>query len=125
VLAHTGVKLQCICPSFADTNIIREGIKEEETDAVKKTFGLMSPEYVAEAFYSLITVGGNGDAIVVVKDAPPMLFPDINMFLVYALALGGKLFGVKVMKPFHQLLFTIVMLCLFYFFISILINLIF
>ena len=43
VFAETGVELRCVCPSFADTNIIKEGIKnvDEAREKILKDFGLM------------------------------------------------------------------------------------
>ena len=43
VLSETGVSVRCICPSFADTNIIREGIEnvEEARKKIVKEYGLM------------------------------------------------------------------------------------
>jgi 15-hydroxyprostaglandin dehydrogenase (NAD) len=43
VFAETGVQLRCICPSFADTNLIKEGVEnvEEIREKIKKDFGLM------------------------------------------------------------------------------------
>ena len=53
ILRDTGVRVQCICPNFADTGII-EGTPED-IHFVKTTFGLMTPEYVGQAFLKLIT----------------------------------------------------------------------
>merc|ERR1711892_542859 len=79
-------------------------------ESIKKEFGLMSPEFVAEDFHSLVTGGENGEVLVVVKDCPPIAFPNLNLMLVYALAAGGKLFGVKVMRHQHQVVFAVLII---------------
>merc|ERR1711915_1046003 len=77
ILAETGVELRCICPSFADTNIVREGIEDpdEARERINKLVGgVMTPEFVSEGFYSLVTEGHNGDAMVVAKDSNFVIF---------------------------------------------------
>ena len=45
---------------------------------------------MAEGFYSLITDGENGDAMVVAKDANFVIYPDVSNPLLLFLAAGSK-----------------------------------
>jgi len=127
VLSETGVEVRCICPSFADTNIIREGIEnvEEARMKIQREYGLMRPEFVAEAYYSLITECSNGDALVVAKDSNFIIYPNISMQLLLLLAAGSRLFGTRVFRPWHQALFLIVLLLAFHFILSFLLSFVF
>jgi len=120
VFAETGVQLRCICPSFADTNIIREGIDnaDEAREKIKREFGLMKPEFVADGFYSLITECSNGDALVVARsDTNFIIYPDYSMPLALCLAVGAKFCGSKVFKPWQQFVyFFLIFLCLHFLF---------
>jgi len=124
ILAETGVQLRCICPSFADTNIIREGIEDPDQarERINKLGGVMTPEFVSEGFYSLVTEGHNGDAMVVAKDTNFIIFPDISFPLLIFLAAGSKIFGSKVFRPKQQILFAlftiIVLHCILWFLLS-------
>merc|ERR1719228_2691356 len=129
--AETGVTVQCICPSFADTNIIREGLGSQED--VKATrakleanFGIMTPEYVAEAFYSLIVSCGNGAAIVVARpDLPPFTYPDLSWPILTILGLGAKIFGLRVFQWQHQIVFAILLVLFFHLILGFILGLIF
>jgi len=127
VLSETGVSVRCICPSFADTNIIREGIEnvEEARKKIVKEYGLMQPEYVAEAYYSLITECSNGDALVVAKDANFIIYPNFTIPLLNLLAVGSRLFGTRVFRPWHQVLFIIILLLCFHFFLGFILSFVF
>jgi len=114
VLKSTGVRVQCICPAFADTGIL-EDVGTKTMTEVKKKFGLMTPEFVAEGFMKLVTRCNNGDAMVVVKDVPPFVYSDLSNEWVKFLAVGSKLFsalfGVDLFTPQHQMAF-ILMACI-------------
>jgi len=127
IFAETGVELRCICPSFADTNIIREGIENvaEARKKIQTDWGLMKPEFVAEGFYSLITECGNGDALLVAKDTNFIIYPDISMPLIYFLAMGSKLVGSPVFKPWQQIMFLFLILICFHFIFGFLLSFIF
>jgi len=119
ILKESGVKVQCICPAFAETAIIGNlgpGVKA----GIKKKFGIMTPEFVGDAFVKLIKRGDNGAALAVVKDSPPIFFPEHSVQLVLFLAFGAKvmhkLFGIEVFTAKHQLAYLA--------FIVILLNLI-
>lgn len=110
-LADTGVKVQCICPAFADTAIIKDvGKYSAFTEAVKK-FGVMTPEYVADGFFKLVTRCKTGDALVVVKDVPPFIYVDYSREWTMVLAAGSKifnsLFGVDLFTPHLQIIFLL------------------
>jgi len=107
-LKKSGVKVQCICPAFADTAIL-EDIGTDALAVVAKKFGLMTPEFVADGFIKLVTRCNNGDAIVIVKDVPPFIYSDNSTEWVKFLALGSKLastlFGVDLFTPQHQMVY--------------------
>jgi len=108
--SRTGVKVQCICPSFADTAILSD-LAPGARDRIQDKIGIMKVDDVADAFEKLVTKGENGDAICIVKDCPPFIYTDTRMFTVYAIAFGGlvlnKLFGVEVVRGHHQLMLLI------------------
>merc|ERR1712179_50607 len=116
--AATGVKLKCICPAFADTNIIRDGMTEPEEirgKIIKKLGGLMTPEYVAEGFHRLIVDCGSGSALMVIKDVPYFTYPDLSVPLVIILGIGAKVFGMLGIRVFHwqhQAVYTLLLLLL-------------
>merc|ERR1719369_840275 len=128
--AETGVRVQCICPSFADTNIITDGMKDEDKiEKMKESIenmggGLMKPEYVAEGFHSLITNCGNGAALFVGKDVPFFTYPDFNLRLLMILGMGAKVFGVRVFQWYHQIAWGIFLFILLSYFFRFFINLI-
>ena len=107
VLRDTGIKVQCICPAFADTEIISE--KNISTGAREfiNSMGVMTPEFVADAFIQLIKSGENGAAMCVMKDTPPFMYPDYSKKMVTFGALSakfyGKVFETKVVTARHQL----------------------
>jgi len=115
VYRDTGVKVQCICPSFADTAIISDlgpGVR----DGINKKFGIMTPEFVGEGFIKLIKHGGNGAALVVAKDCPPFFIGDYSQRMLIFLGLGAKLmhklFGIEVFTTRQQLAFIIFSMCM-------------
>jgi len=122
----------CICPSFADTNIIREGMEERAGAVRAKIEGyheIMTPEYVAEGFHSLVTSCPNGSALMIVRpDVPFFTFPDTTVAITIFLALGaklGQLLGIRVFQWYHQLLFAFLFLYLFNLITGVLLSFIF
>ena len=110
VLRRTGIKFLCICPGVTNTAMVRgEGVSQSTIDNAN---GLMTPESVAVAYHSLVTTGDNGDVMVVLKDAPPLIFPDLNLQLVNFLAFCGKILGVKVLKARHQIAVAILLVAI-------------
>merc|ERR1739848_421770 len=81
---------------------------------IEKYQVIMTPEYVAEAFHSLITSCSNGSALCVARpDVPPFTFPDHTLDLTIILSLGAKMFGflgVRVFQWYHQLIFFLLLL---------------
>ena len=109
-----GVSIKAICPAFADTDMVSavyehsEGrVKEEVSQAIKG--GLMTPDYVAEGFFKLVTQCSNGD---VIWSIPPYLVvPDdgemkIIMLVLMAKALR-KITGNDLVTLLHQRLFIL------------------
>jgi len=127
VLLETGVQLRSFCPFFAETNLLNKWVEGEEMrQKVDNVCGVMSPEQAAEAFHSLVTTCENGDALVVAKDIPSFVYPDINLKLVTALSagslIGSKVFGVKVVKPKHQVLVLLLLILLLFICFHLILN---
>merc|ERR1711892_640198 len=111
-IARHGVVTKCICPSWADTEIVTnvtpgEG-KEMIDKAMKKMNGTMTPEHVAEGFYRLVTKCENGSAMAVIKGVPYFLVPDYNVFpmimsMVMMAKVLDKIFGPQVVTRDHQI----------------------
>ena len=58
------VKVQCICPSFADTAILGD---QAHRDMLEKNYGILTVEEVSEGFMQLVENCGNGAAVIVFK----------------------------------------------------------
>jgi len=121
VLQDTGVKVQCICPSFAETAIISDlgpGVKE----SINSRFGIMTPEFVGEGFIKLIKYGGNGAALAVAKDCPPFFLADYSKHMLTCLGLGAmlmhKLFGIEVFTVKQQMALLLFIFCMISLFIA-------
>jgi len=104
-LANDGIMHKAICPSWTDTAILttaNEAVPESEKTAMRASIqeygGLMTPEYVAEGFFRLLTQCGNGATMVVLKDFPYIQMPDYNKPCVMTLAIVSKLVD-KVLSP--------------------------
>jgi len=107
-----GVAHKCICPSWADTEIV-SGAKtsQEEREGLNKSIkefgGLMSPEYVAEGFYRLVTQCETGSALAVMGHSPYILVPDTSITAIMTFVLLAKLvnrmFGPSVVTTNHML----------------------
>ena len=52
--SRTGVKVLCLCPSVAETPILRGCSPEEIAKMKQDVGGLMTPEFVAEALVRLL-----------------------------------------------------------------------
>merc|ERR1719204_964935 len=113
VFKETGVKVQCICPSFADTAILGDA---EHRDMLKKNFGILTVEEVSEGFMQLVENCGNGAAVIVFKGAPPMVFHDFTIPIVYAMAFLAmalnKVIGIRLLRLPHQLAGLLLLLLL-------------
>merc|ERR1719431_1227423 len=105
-----GVLFKCICPAWADTDLVNKAttgghlVKEQ----VAK-MGIMTPAYVAEGFYRLLTESNNGTSMGVMKGLPYMEIPDYNRvpalaLLVLLAKVVGKVVGPSVVKTNHYIL---------------------
>jgi len=111
--AKTGVMVQCVCPNFVDTNLIREGIADAEKakEKIKKKFGICKPDDVAKAFLHLIQDCSNGATLVVFPGPGGLfLYPDLSVPILTFLAIGAKVFGRLVFKPVHQIAFLLLLI---------------
>ena len=102
---NSAISHKAICPAWTDTAIVStaiDAISGQDQAALKAHIqefgGLMTPEYVAEGFYRLLTQCGNGSTMVVVKGCPYIQMPDYNKPCVMTLALVSKLVD-KVLSP--------------------------
>merc|ERR1712080_86015 len=93
---RTGVSVKCLCPSWADTEIV-SGVKDEYKSTIQavvaRSGGIMTTEHVAEAFFKLVTECSSGDCLAVLKGVPFFLLPDTSLSLVKVLALTAKVVG--------------------------------
>ena len=127
-LARTtsGVAHKAICPSYADTEIVSAANTwQEDQTALARSIeacgGLMSPEFVAEGFYRLVTQCDSG-AVMAVMPGLYFIFPDTSSPFVLGLVLLGRLCqritGVSVVNTNHLLLILSTIIFLFLYFIT-------
>ena len=113
---HHEVSIKAICPAWADTEIVSSARDHAEdrdkialTKSIKGQGGLMTPEYVAEGFYKLVTKCDNGTVIWAIKDTPFLIIPDdaeIKTLVRAVMAkLLGKITGTDLITVFHQKMF--------------------
>jgi len=90
---ESGVEVKAICPAWADTEIVSGVDGAERKEAVNKLVkahgGLMTTEYVAEAFYSLLTECPRGSCLGVMNKMPYMVIPDTSEPMVRMMVLMG------------------------------------
>ena len=67
-------------------------VKDEVTQAIRSN-GLMTPDYVAEGFYKLVTECSNGDIIWSMPDTPYLVIPDDGDMKLVMLVLLAKAVG--------------------------------
>jgi len=100
-VSNNGILHKAICPAWTDTEIVSTAGQAQDSSDLKahiqKMGGLMTPEFVAEGFYRLVTQCGNGATMVILKDFPYIVMPDYNKPTVLVLAGVSKLIG-KVMS---------------------------
>merc|ERR1739838_1009868 len=115
-IARHGVVTKCICPSWTDTEIVSSVADKSGIDKSIKELGgsMMTPEYVAEGFYRLVTKSENGSAMAVMKGVPYIIIPDYNIFpMILSMAMMARIvdtiFGPQVVTGKHQIMaFTVV-----------------
>lgn len=123
-----GVAIKCICPSWADTEIVTGAKATEEEKAglnksIKEFGGLMTPEYVAEGFYRLVSQCESGAVMTVMPGTPYLTYPDTARISIISLVLLAKLcdrmFGLSVVKTNHLVAMFSVIVFLFLYFLTI------
>jgi len=120
---ETGVKVQCICPSFADTAILNDPDGGNTNRAMlEKNYGILTVEEVSEGFMQLVENCGNGAAVIVFKGAPPMVFYDFSLPLVYGMAFLAmafdKVVGIRLLRLPHQIIGLLLLLLVLHFLTS-------
>ena len=109
-LKDSGVRVQCICPSFVDTNILADASKDQLT-FIKNKYGIMTPEFVAEGFLKLVTECDNGTALCMIDKVPPVVYSDMSPIWIFILSIGAimfnKIFGTDLFLPKHQMIFML------------------
>jgi len=110
---NSAISHKAICPAWTDTAIVSTADVGTASRAnldkhIQKLGGLMTPEYVAEGFYRLLTQCGNGACMVVLKDFPYIVVPEYSKTVVLTIAaiskLIGRVFDPYVVTPIHLLL---------------------
>ena len=102
--SNDDIMYKAICPAWADTEIVHSAVNSLKAD-YDKVGGLMTPEYVAEGFYQLLTECSNGAVMCVIKDFPYIVMPDYNLPMLYLFAgvakLVGRVLSSRVVLPHH------------------------
>merc|ERR1712106_287082 len=107
-IARHGVVTKCICPSWADTEIVSSVTPNPGMQKSIEQFGMMTPQHVAEGFYRLVTQCSNGSAMAVMEGVPFILVPDYNVFpmimsMVMMAKVMDKIFGPQIVTRNHQI----------------------
>lgn len=76
--SETGVSVLCLCPSIANTPILKGCTDQELTEMNQQVGGFMEPEDVADALIKLINGQQTGQVMSVWNKVPPYLIPDLN-----------------------------------------------
>lgn len=113
--AQHGVSITALCPNWVNTELVEKN-KKDISKSINRQGGLMTPEYVAEGFYKLVTRCKNGAVMTAVKDLPFVVIPDdSDMYLKLRIKLMGtlgKILGKDVVTPFQQRLFFVAIVIL-------------
>jgi NAD(P)-dependent dehydrogenase (short-subunit alcohol dehydrogenase family) len=70
-LAGRGIRIQAVCPGWADTALTANGFREELRD---RGYRLLSPEAVADGVWAAYKSEGTGEAWVVQPGRDPLLY---------------------------------------------------
>jgi NAD(P)-dependent dehydrogenase (short-subunit alcohol dehydrogenase family) len=70
-LAARGIRIQAVCPGWADTGLLTNGFKEELGD---RGYQLLEPSAVAEGVWAAYKSEGTGEAWVVQPGREPLLY---------------------------------------------------
>jgi NAD(P)-dependent dehydrogenase (short-subunit alcohol dehydrogenase family) len=68
-LAERGIRIQAVCPGWADTALTTNGFRDELRE---RGFRLLSPEAVAEGVWAAYTSEGTGEAWIVQPGREPL-----------------------------------------------------
>ena len=114
---NTKIPIKCMCPGFANTAIIN--VQEEHQNQFNKEideFGLLEPGEVAEALYKLLTECENGATMGIMKGFPMIIIPDYGrpgaLFILFLSVVVGKITGVKMVTPTHQILCALILIAI-------------
>ena len=115
--SNTKVPIKCMCPGFANTAIIN--VQEEHQNQFNKEineFGLLEPEEVADAFYTLLTECDNGATMGIMKGFPMIIIPDYGrpgaLFILFLSVIVSKITGLKMVTPIHQILCALILMAI-------------
>jgi len=101
--SREAVRVVCLCPSVAQTPILDACTDQEITKMRADVGGIMSPDYVANAFMSLVDNGNTGNIMAVWVNSPPYYIPDTGMglFILYTTCamILSWIPGVKSVRP--------------------------
>ncbi len=70
-LAERGIRIQAVCPGWADTPLMDNGFKQSLTD---RGFRLLRPEDVADGVWAAYESEGTGEAWIVQPGREPLLY---------------------------------------------------
>jgi NAD(P)-dependent dehydrogenase (short-subunit alcohol dehydrogenase family) len=70
-LAGRGIRIQAVCPGWADTGLTTDEFRQELTD---RGFRLLRPEDVAEGVWAAYSSEGTGEAWIVQPGREPLLY---------------------------------------------------
>ena len=97
LLSSNNIMHKAFCPDGTDTDMIAEATKAldpKQVEEYKRTVGLMTPEFVAEGFFKLLTECGNGSVMLIQNNSPYILIPpDANKPLVLVMSRLSRLIG--------------------------------
>jgi NAD(P)-dependent dehydrogenase (short-subunit alcohol dehydrogenase family) len=70
-LADRGIRIQAVCPGWADTGLMPDGFKQDLTD---RGFRLLRPEDVVDGVWAAFESEGTGEAWIVQPGREPLLY---------------------------------------------------
>jgi len=92
---ESGVEVKALCPAWADTEIVSGVAGDDRKAVVNKTVakhgGLMTVEFVAEGFHSLLTECPRGSVLGAINKYPYFIIPDTSETMVKMLVIMGLL----------------------------------
>jgi NAD(P)-dependent dehydrogenase (short-subunit alcohol dehydrogenase family) len=70
-LAERGIRIQAVCPGWADTALTTNGFRDELRE---RGYRLLSPEAVADGVWTAYTSDGTGEAWIIQPGREPLLY---------------------------------------------------